>query len=147
MAYLHDPLKLARACAEKMYAADQASHELGIVVEIPDPGQAVATMTVGANMINGHAVCHGGYVFTLADTAFAFACNAYGQVSLSASAAIEFLAPVRVNDRLVAHAVQRQRGRRSGVYDVSVMNQNDELVALFRGRSVSIDQALLDNPS
>lgn len=143
---LNDPLILARACAEKMYADDPASRELGIVVNIPRPGDAVATMTVTGKMINGHAVCHGGYIFTLADSAFAFACNAYNRVTLAAGASIEFLAPVKVNDRLVASASQRQRGRRSGTYDVSVNNQHDELVALFRGRSISTDRILLDRP-
>ena len=141
---LKDPLALAQACAEKMFANDPASRELGIVVNIPQPGQALAAMTVSASMINGHGICHGGYVFTLADTAFAFACNAYNRVSLAASASIDFLAPTQVNDRLVALAEERQRGRRSGTYDVSVKNQDGELVALFRGRSVSLNDRLLD---
>jgi len=143
VAQTDDPLQLAQACAEKMYAADLASRELGIAINIPKPGSALAAMTVTAKMVNGHDVCHGGYVFTLADTAFAFACNAYNRVSVAATAAIEFLAPVRLDDRLVATATQRHRGRRSGTYDVNVTNQEGELVALFRGRCVALEKPLL----
>lgn len=147
MSNLEDPLMLAQACAEKMYAADLASRELGIVVNVPEPGKALAAMTVNEKMVNGHGVCHGGYVFTLADTAFAFACNAYNRVTVAASATIEFLAPVRDGDRLVASATERHRGRRSGTYDVSVSNQAGDLVALFRGRSASRNEPMLDEPT
>ncbi|MDH3589629.1 MAG: hydroxyphenylacetyl-CoA thioesterase PaaI [Gammaproteobacteria bacterium] len=140
-------LLLARACAEKMYAADLASRELGIDVSIPATGNAEAAMTITPEMINGHDVCHGGYVFTLADTAFAFACNAYDQVTVAAGATVEFLAPVRVGDRLLARAQERYRGRRSGAYDVEITNQDDLLVALFRGRSIALDRRMLDDES
>lgn len=138
-----DALELARACAAHMFADDLASQELGIEINISDAGSATATMTVTPAMINGHDVCHGGYVFTLADTAFAFACNAYNRVSVAAGASIEYLAPVRTGDRLTASAIERHRGRRSGTYDVEVHDQQQRLVAVFRGRAAVLDRPLL----
>jgi len=133
-------LDTARACAEKMYAVDRASRELGITVEIPEARSATASMDVTDRMINGFDVCHGGLIFTLADTAFAFACNATDDMTVAAAGSIEFLRPARPGDRLVARARERQRGRRSGIYDVEVRNQSDELVALFRGRAAVLGQ-------
>lgn len=129
-----DDLKTALDCADAMLAADRASKALGIAVEIPGPGEAVATMTVREDMLNGFDVIHGGLTFTLADTAFAFACNTYDQQTLAASAQIEFLRPVVLEDELTATATEDYRGRRNGYYSVEVRNQRDELVALFRGR-------------
>ena len=140
-----DDLKRARACAEMMYANDKASKGLGITVEIPEPGSAVATMTVREDMSNGFDMCHGGLIFTLADTAFAFACNAYDDVTVAGSGTVEFLRPAFVGDELRAVALEEHRGKRSGVYAVEVINQRDEFVALFRGRAVARGQALLDN--
>jgi acyl-CoA thioesterase len=94
-------------------------------------------------MINGFAVCHGGHIFALADTAFAFACNAYNQVTFAAGASIDFLRPARVGDKLLAVATERHRGGRSGIYDVSVSNQDDEEIAVFSGRSVATREAIL----
>ena len=138
-----DALEQARTCATHMFAADRASRELEIEIDIPAAGCATATMTVTPAMINGHDACHGGYVFTLADTAFAFACNAYNQVTVAAGASIEYLAPVRAGDRLTAQAVERHRGRRSGTYDVEIHDQQRRLVAVFRGRAAVIDRPLL----
>ena len=99
-------------------------------------------MTVTASMVNGHDICHGGYLFTLADTAFAFACNTYGRATVAAGATIEFLAPAKLGDALVASAREVHRGRRSGIYDVRVTapgeGDEDRLVALFRGRSATL---------
>lgn len=140
---MSDQLELARACADHMFAADPASQNLGIEIHIPAAGHATAKMAVTPAMSNGHDVCHGGYIFTLADTAFAFACNAYNQVSVAAGASIEYLAPARVGDQLTASAVERHRGRRSGTYDVEVHDQQQRLVAVFRGRAAILERPLL----
>lgn len=137
-------IDLAKQCAEAMFEKDVAVRELGISVAITDSGQAEATLEVRAEMLNGHEVCHGGYLFTLADTAFAYACNSYNQVTFAAGAAIEFLRPARLGDRLVATAVERHRGGRTGTYDVRVCSQDGEEIALFRGRSHSTRQVLID---
>lgn len=136
-------LELARACAEKMYADDNASRALGIEIEIPEPGSAVATMTVREDMVNGLDICHGGLVFTLADTAFAFACNAYNDVTVAGAGSIDFLRPVFLGDELKAVALEEHRGRRGGVYAVEVVNQQRQFVALFRGRAISRGEKLL----
>lgn len=136
-------LELARACADKMYADDNASRALGIEIEIPEPGSAVATMTVRKDMVNGLDICHGGLVFTLADTAFAFACNAYDDVTVAGAGTIDFLRPIFLGDELKAVALEEHRGRRGGVYAVEVVNQQGEFVALFRGRAISRGQNLL----
>jgi acyl-CoA thioesterase len=137
-------LELARACRDAMYEGDSASRALGIEVDIPAAGSAVARMTVSAQMVNGFDICHGGYVFTLADTAFAFACNSHGRVTVAAGANIEYLRPVMEGDRLEARAEEIYRGRRSGVTTVEVLNQDDKLVAVFRGRSSILERQLLD---
>ncbi|HLT90616.1 MAG TPA: hydroxyphenylacetyl-CoA thioesterase PaaI [Woeseiaceae bacterium] len=128
-------LDQAERSAAAMWARDTASQALGIAIEVLAPGEVRATMTVRPDMVNGHDVCHGGYLFTLADTAFAFACNAYGKVTVAAGAHIDFLRPVRAGERLTAHASERHRGRRTGIYDVVLQNAAGETVALFRGRS------------
>ena len=136
-------LERARECAEKMHASDKASRALGIEVDIPAAGAAIATMRVREDMVNGFNICHGGLVFTVADTAFAFACNAYDDLTVAGSGHIEFLRPANLNDMLRAIAKEEQRVGRNGFYTVEVKNQDDGLVALFRGRSVSRGQQLL----
>lgn len=133
----------ARQCADAMMRNDRASRALGIRVEIPEAGTATATMAVRGDMINGFGVMHGGLIFALADTAFAFACNAYDRQCVAASAQIEFLRPALEGDVLTATAGEDYRGRRNGYYTIGVRNQDDELVALFRGRCVSNEQSLL----
>ena len=130
-------MQTAQQRASVLRANDKASRSLGISVEIPAPGAAVASMTVRDDMLNGFDVCHGGLLFALADTAFAFACNATEQRSFAASASIEFLRPALLGDCLRAHAAAEHRGRRTGYYTVKIENQDARLVALFRGRSVS----------
>lgn len=130
---------LASSIAEAMYANDAATQKLGIRVTVSVSGSATAQTTVTAEMLNGHGVCHGGHLFALADTAFAFACNGYGLVTVAAAAAVEFLRPAREGDELTAIARERHRGRRAGVYDVTVVNQDGAEVALFRGRSHTTD--------
>jgi acyl-CoA thioesterase len=117
-----------------MLAYDIATRSLGIEISDVDSGRATATMTVRPDMSNGHGICHGGYVFLLADTAFAFACNTHGTTTVAAGADVEFLSPVAVGDRLVARAEEVVLRGRSGLYDV-VVTRDDEVVAAFRGRS------------
>ena len=133
----------AKRCAEAMYKNDAASQGLGIRIEIPGAGEAVAHMTVREDMVNGFGVCHGGLLFTLADTAFAFACNAYDDVTVAAAASIDFLRPARLGDELRAVAREDYRGSKSGFYTVEVRNGGDDVVAVFRGRSASRGERLL----
>jgi acyl-CoA thioesterase len=135
--------QLAAACAEAMYAADEASRRLGITVDGVAPGRATARMLVTDAMINGHGICHGGYVFLLADTAFAFACNTYDAVTLAAGCDIVFVSSARSGDELVAEARERIRFGRSGVYDVTVRGQDESTVAEFRGLSRTVGDSLL----
>ena len=136
-------LDTARRCAAAMLANDRSSQAMGIAIDIPEPGTAVATMVVREDMTNGFDVLHGGLTFALADTAFAFACNAYDQQSFAASAQIDFLRPAMLRDELTATATEDYRGRRSGYYSVEVRNQRDEVIALFRGRSASTGESCL----
>lgn len=138
-------LSTAKRCAEKMWAGDRASKALGMKIEIREAGAATANMQVRDDMVNGFDICHGGMVFALADTAFAFACNAYDRVTFAASASIDFLRPAMLGDMLRATASEEYRGSRSAYYLVKVKNQNDDLVALFRGRSVSRDEPVLSD--
>ncbi len=133
----------ARQCCDWMVAADRATKGIGIEVTVKTAGVAEASMVVTGRMLNGHKVCHGGFIFSLADTAFAYACNGYDNVSVAAAASIEFLRPVKEHDRLTAVASERYRGRRRGVYDVTVSNQDGEQVAEFRGRSHSTGKPML----
>ncbi len=126
--------QVAEQQAREMYDEDSASRGLGIEISGVAPGRATATMTVGPSMVNGHDVCHGGYLFLLADSAFAFACNTYGRQVVAAGADVTFLAAVHEGDRLVAEAVERVVRGRSGLYDVTV-RRGDEPVLEFRGRS------------
>jgi acyl-CoA thioesterase len=118
----------------EMMAADRASAALGIEVYEHGPGWARARMTIRADMVNGHDIAHGGLIFTLADTAFACACNSWGPVAVAADADIAFLRPARLGDVLEADAQVRTRRGRTGIYDVTV-RRRDEVVAEFRGRS------------
>lgn len=135
---------LARACADTMYANDRASSALGMEIVEVSVGRAVMAMTVRDDMVNGHDLCHGGLIFSLADSAFAFACNSHNLKAVAAGARIEFLAPGRLGDRLTAVAEQVSQGGRTGVYDVVVSNQQNKTVALFRGNSHRIGGALVD---
>jgi phenylacetic acid degradation protein PaaD len=133
----------ARRCAERMYSQDAASQALGITVDVPSAGRAVARMRVREDMLNGFAVCHGGLIFTLADTAFAFACNAYDRLTLAAEGNIDFIRPAVLGDGLEATASEEYRGTKNGFYTVQVRNQDEELVAMFRGRSGITDKSIL----
>ncbi len=128
------PQAQAEEQAAAMYDADVASQSLGIQVRDVAPGRATATMLVTDTMVNGHGICHGGYVFLLADTAFAFACNTHGPAVVAAGADVTFVAPVRAGEELTAKGIERVVRGRSGVYDVTVRS-GDTVVAEFRGRS------------
>ena len=138
-----DKQQLAEACAEQMFNDDQASRDLGMLVEIIEPGSAEVRMTVTQSMVNGHEVCHGGFIFMVADSAFAFACNAYDDVTVAAGADIDFLYSAMLGDALVATARETKRGKRSGIYDVEVRNQENRLIAVFRGRSAALGRPIL----
>jgi acyl-CoA thioesterase len=129
--------------AEVMFAADEASRRLGIELLECGTGTAVVRMTVTPAMVNGHRIAHGGYLFLLADTAFACACNSHGPMTVAAGADIVFVAPAREGDVLVATAEERTRYSRSGVYDVSV-RRDGEVIAEFRGRSRSVRDSTKD---
>ncbi|HEX5495765.1 MAG TPA: hydroxyphenylacetyl-CoA thioesterase PaaI [Mycobacteriales bacterium] len=137
-----DTAGLARRCAEAMYAADEASRRLGISVDRVEPGGAVARMAVDERMVNGHGIAHGGYLFLLADTAFALACNTYGEAAVAAEAVVIFVAPARLGDDLEATATERVRYGRNGVYDVTV-RRGSEVIAEFRGRCHTIGRRLV----
>lgn len=129
------PQATAEAVRDGMLANDRATKALGMTIESVAPGRAVLRMTVREDMLNGHDICHGGLIATLADSAFAFACNSYNEVTVAAGFAIDLLAPGRKDDVLTATCTEVAKGGRSGVYDTEVINQRGERVAVFRGRS------------
>lgn len=130
--------ELAEAAAAAMYARDHASRALGMQLHAVAPGYARLSMTVRSDMLNGHASCHGGFIFALADSAFAFACNSRNQATVAAGCSIEYLAPAAVNEVLTAEAVEQSLTGRTGVYDITVTNAQDKRIALFRGKSYRI---------
>jgi len=142
-----DARALAERVAASMYARDTATHTLGIRIVHVGPGFAELSMTVRADMLNGHQICHGGFIFTLADSAFAYACNSYNLNTVASGCAIEFTAPARPGDVLAARAHERQLAGRTGVYDVEVANQRGETIALFRGKSYRIKGHQLEDPA
>jgi acyl-CoA thioesterase len=139
---MSDPQAVADASARAMYAEDGASQALGMRILEVLPGYARLAMKVREDMVNGHKLCHGGLIFTLADSAFAFACNTYNAVTVASAANVEFLLPARLGDELTATAEERSRSKRTGIYDVTVHNSQGECVALFRGRSHEIGGAI-----
>lgn len=134
-----DPAQLlAERSVAALYDGDRASQGLGIRIVEARPGHAKVSMRVREDMLNGHSVCHGGLIFSLADSAFAFACNSHGGAVVAAAASIDFLAPAHGGDELTAVASERWRSKRNGVYEVTVVNQRGDTIALFRGRSHQI---------
>lgn len=131
----NDPQALAEAVAAAMWARDHATQALGMRLEAIAPGRAVLSMPVRRDMVNGHAICHGGLIFTLADSAFAYACNSYNHNTVASACHIDFLAPAREGDVLEAEAVERSLAGRTGVYDITVRVRGGRTVALFRGKS------------
>src|ERR1700740_1782828 len=118
----HEAQALAERVAECMYSRDRASQALGMKIASAGPGRAELTMTVRSDMLNGHAICHGGFIFALADSAFAFACNSYNLTTVASGCSIDFIAPAREGDELAAHARERSASGRTGVYDIDVVN-------------------------
>jgi acyl-CoA thioesterase len=139
-----DARTLAERVADSMYERDTATQALGIRIAHVGPGYAELAMAVRADMLNGHEICHGGFIFTLADSAFAYACNSYNLNTVASGCAIDFTAPARAGDMLTARAHERQLAGRTGVYDVEVANQRGETVALFRGKSYRIKGHLIE---
>jgi acyl-CoA thioesterase len=129
---------LAERVAAEMFARDRASQAMGMRIANVGPGRAELTMKVRADMLNGHATCHGGLIFTLADSAFAFACNSANLTTVASGCSIDFITPAREDDVLTAIGQERSLSGRTGVYDIEVRNQRGETVALFRGKSYRI---------
>ena len=132
------PQATADIVREGMYAADRATRAMGIQVAAMGPGSATLTMAVREDMLNGHETCHGGLISTLADSAFAFACNSYNELTVASGFSVDFLAPARLGDLLTARCAEVSRAGRTGVYDVTVNNQKGERIAVFRGRSYTL---------
>jgi acyl-CoA thioesterase len=135
---------LAEATAAAMFARDEASKSLGMKIVKMKPGYAKLTMTVRPDMLNGHQTCHGGFIFALADSAFAFSCNSHNFNTVASGCSIDYLAPGRAGDLLMAEAVEQSRAGRTGVYDVTVTNQDGTRIALFRGKSYQIKGEVLE---
>jgi acyl-CoA thioesterase len=135
-----EAMDLALRSAARMFADDQATKALGISIDEIGPGRATARMRVTGDMTNGHGIAHGGYIFLLADTAFAYACNSYGPVTVAQACQITFLSPAREGDELVAAAEERVRMERTGIYDVSVRRADGEVLAEMRGHSRTVSR-------
>ena len=129
-----DPVRLAQSSVQALYRTDRASQGLGLEIIDVAPGRVRVEMTVRPDMVNGHGMCHGGIIFALADSAFAFACNSYGEPMVAAGANIEFLAPSLSGERVTATASEVSRTARNGIYDVCVTKSCGETIAHFRGR-------------
>ena len=135
---------LAARVGAAMFASDAASREfLGMELVACEPGRAVMRMTVREQMLNGHQICHGGFIFTLADSTFAFACNSRNKVTVAAGCSIEFLKPGKLGDVLTCEGVEQVLQGRHGIYDMRVTNQHGEVVAMFRGKSAQIQGSVL----
>jgi acyl-CoA thioesterase len=145
MAHTDAALAMAQQVGATMFAADRASREfLQMALISCEPGRAQMRMAVRAELLNGHQICHGGFIFTLADSTFAFACNSHNKNAVAASAAIEFLKPAHLGDVLTCEGIEQTLQGRHGVYDMRVTNQRDEVVALFRGKSAQIAGTVIE---
>jgi len=142
-----DAQQLAQAVGQAMFAADRASREF-MQMELVNggPGRAVMRMAVRETMLNGHKICHGGFIFTLADSTFAFACNSHNKVTVAAGCSIEFLKPAQLGDVLTCEGVEQTLQGRHGIYDMQVSNQRGEVVAMFRGKSAQIPGSVIADP-
>lgn len=141
-----DALTLAESTARAMFSRDSAAHALGIQITEVAPGQATLTMTVRQDMLNGHRICHGGMIFLLADTTFAYACNSYNHNTVASACHIDFLVPAHEGDVLEAHAVEQTLSGKTGVYDITVrLATTREAVALFRGKSHRIKGTVIES--
>jgi acyl-CoA thioesterase len=139
-----DEAEIARLSADAMWADDRASQGLGMEIIEVGSGRARLAMTITERMLNGHGSCHGGFIFSLADSAFAFACNSHGQPAVAQHCSVTYVAPGRLGMRLVADAQERQRGERSGIYDITVRDETGMVIAEFRGHSRTLPGSLID---
>jgi acyl-CoA thioesterase len=138
------PNELAHAVGQSMFAADVASREtMGMTLMECKLGYARMSMPVRELHLNGHKICHGGFIFTLADSTFAFACNSHNKITVAAGCSIEFLKPGQLGDVLTCEGIEQTLTGRHGIYDMKVSNQNDEVIAMFRGKSAQIQGAVL----
>ena len=136
--------ELAAKCGASMFAVDRASKDfMQMELVTCEPGRAVMRMTVRGDMLNGHQICHGGFIFTLADSTFAFACNSRNFATVASGASIDFLKPAHEGDVLTCEGVEQQLQGRHGIFDMKVSNQRGETVAMFRGKSAQIKGAVL----
>jgi acyl-CoA thioesterase len=141
-----DPLAIALAqqVAQSMFAVDTATKDtMGIEILVCEPGRAVLRMPVQLLHLNGHQICHGGFIFTLADSTFAFACNSYNKAAVAAGCSIEFLKPAKLGDVLTCEGVEQTLSGRHGIYDMRVTNQHGDTIALFRGKSAQIQGTVI----
>ena len=135
---------LAQKVAESMFAVDTATKDtMGMTILACEPGRAVLRMTVRELHLNGHQICHGGFIFTLADSTFAFACNSYNKAAVAAGCSIEFLKPAKLGDVLTCEGVEQTLSGRHGIYDMRVTNQLGETIAMFRGKSAQIQGTVI----
>ena len=132
------PQQTAEAVRDAMWVGDHATKMLGMRITAIAPGSATIEMTVRQDMLNGHAICHGGLITTLADSSFAFACNAYNELTVASGFTVDLVAPGRLGDVLTARCTELSKAGRTGVYDVEVTNQRGERIAIFRGRSYTL---------
>ena len=137
------PHALAQRCAEQMFQQDTCAQAMGMRVDAVDAGFAKVSMTVGPQMLNGHQTCHGGQLFSLADTAFAYACNSQGLAAVASGCSIDFIRPALAVRRSPASAEVRHQGKTTGLYDVEIVNQLGKTVAWFRGRAHRLGHAIL----
>ena len=143
---MSDAQKMAEACASALWRMDTASRRLGMSLDRIAPGEAVISLTVTDEMLNGHGTAHGGTIFTLADSAFGYASNTRDQRSVAQHCSVTFLAPAVIGDRLTAHALERAIAGRSGIYDITVTDQTGRTVAEFRGHSRTVKGRVLEEP-
>ena len=139
----YNPEQLAIACADSMFAKDQLAQKMGIEIVSMSPGYAELRLTIKNWMLNGFASCHGGMIFSFADTAFAYACNSHNEANVAMDCRIDFLRPCFEGDQLVAIARELHRGKTSGLYDITIENQHQKPIARFSGRSFYVNQSVL----
>jgi phenylacetic acid degradation protein PaaD len=140
---MRDPAEIARLSADAMWAEDKASQALGMRIDEVGPGRAVLSMRVGADMVNGHGLCHGGFIFALADSALAFSSSTHNRRTVAQHCQISYITPGRLGMRLVAEARERHRGERGGIYDVTVKADDGTVIAEFRGNVRAIPGTLV----
>ncbi|WJM95217.1 hydroxyphenylacetyl-CoA thioesterase PaaI [Pseudomonas defluvii] len=141
---MNECLDLASRCAQALFQRDQASQGMGMRLLAAGPGSARVGMSVREDMLQGHGTCHGGYLFALADSAFAFACNSYNDATVAIGCSIDYIAPARLGDTLTAVCTEQSRSGRTGNYDVRIENQQGELIALFHGKSYKVRGSVLN---